>query len=102
MITRAESTRDAGLALISRITRWLIAGAVALSGFISIAAANAFHGHTVTARNTSTPVSSSATIGQAHSQPPPVNDQRTGLQQPAAAPAPSPAPTPAPVVSGGS
>ena len=100
MITRAESTRDAGLALISRITRWLIAGAVALSGFISIAAANAFHGHTVTAR--STPASSSATIGQAHSQPPPVNDQSTGLQQPAAAPAPSPAPTPAPVVSGGS
>jgi hypothetical protein len=98
MITRPESTRDAGLALISRVTRWLIAGAVALSGFISIAAANAFHGHTVSAR--SAPASNSATIGQAHSQPPPVNDQ--SLQQPEAAPAPSPAPTPAPVVSGGS
>lgn len=49
MLTRAESARDAGLALISRINRWLIATTVALSGVISIAAASAFHGHTGTA-----------------------------------------------------
>jgi hypothetical protein len=75
MTTHAASARDAGFALISRINRWLIAAAVAVTGFLSLVAAHAFHGHT----SASSP---------------------SGITQ-SAAPAPA-SPAPGPVVSGGS
>jgi hypothetical protein len=40
----STDARDAGLALIRRANRWMVAGAVAGTGLISVAAANAFHG----------------------------------------------------------
>jgi hypothetical protein len=92
------NARDAGFALIGRINRWLIAGAVVVSGAISLATAKSFHGHSTAGAasaarpSTGSSVSSSGDDGSSASG---------GLQQPAQAPAPTPAPS-APVVSGGS
>jgi hypothetical protein len=85
MTPRAITARDAGLNLIARINRWIIAGAVALSGLISVAAARSFHGHATTHASAVT------------SQPAPAPSAASAPAQ--AAPAPS---APAPVVSGGS
>jgi hypothetical protein len=87
---RAVLARDAGLARISVVTRWLIAGVIALSGALALIAANAFHGHTVTASSSSSPTSSPGAAAQASS--------------PVVAPTQPPASTSAPpvVVSGGS
>lgn len=91
MRRNAVNARDAGVALIGRINRWLIAGAVVVTGTVSLAAARSFHGHT-------TASSSSSSRGTSSSS------SSSSLQQPSQAPAPSSAPqsTPAPVVSGGS
>jgi hypothetical protein len=43
---RAASARDAGLARIAKVTRWLTLGAIGLSGALALVAANAFHGRT--------------------------------------------------------
>jgi hypothetical protein len=101
----AVNAREAGLDLIRRVNRWLIAAAVAAAGFLSLLAANAFHGRTIT---TSGGSASSAAQSQSQSSPS-VSGSSTssssaggsGLQSPAQAPAPAPA-APAPVVSGGS
>ncbi len=94
---RAIAARDAGLVLASQIKRWLLAGAVTLSGVFSLLAAQAFHGHLKTA---SARTSSRAGATRSHGGE---GDEGSNLQAPAAAPAPAPAPaTPAPVVSGGS
>ena len=97
---RAIDARDAGLALISRINRWLIAGAVALSGCVSVVAAHAFHG-TLGSTHGARRRQAARRIGP--SQPPASDDGagNSSLQQPATAPS-QPAPAPAPVVSGGS
>lgn len=95
------STRDRGLGLVSRINRWLIAGAVGLSGVISVAAANAFHGHHRAQSSHSSAVSG---VQQQQSSGGGGGDS-TGsgsLQQPAQAPAPAPTPAGGGVVSGGS
>jgi hypothetical protein len=95
MSSGAAATRNAGFALISRINRWLVAAAVAVTGFVSLAAAHAFHGRTlqtnpVAATGGQSPASSSAAL------------QSPGLS-PAAAPAPAPTSAlPTSVVSGGS
>jgi hypothetical protein len=47
-------TRDAALRQLHRITRWLIAGSVVLTGVLSDVAANAFAGKTVKRRLTGT------------------------------------------------
>jgi hypothetical protein len=99
MSPRAVTARDAGLRLIARINRWMIAGAVALSGLISVAAARSFHGRTATPTGaaTSQPSSSSSSSGSSSSS------DGSGIQPPPQAPASAPAqPAPAPVVSGGS
>jgi hypothetical protein len=122
----AVSARDAGLALIARINRWLIAGAITLTGVISIAAAKAFHGRTVstsaatsapsqpasqsqpsTSSNTGSGNTGSGNTGSGNTGSGNTGSGNTGsgntgsgLQQPASAPAPAPAPSPA--VSGGS
>jgi hypothetical protein len=97
-MTPGISTRDRGLALISRFNRWLLAVAVATSGFISVAAARAFHGHV----SSGTGSSSIARSAPLHSQSSSGQDGSAGgLQQPAQAPAPAQS-APSPVVSGGS
>jgi hypothetical protein len=98
MATREITTRDRGLALISRLNRWLIAGAVGLSGLLSVAAAHAFHGHTRSVSSQGAGASSSATRQQ-----PSTSGGGVPLQQPAQAPTSAPASAaPSPVVSGGS
>ena len=93
---RAVMARDAGLRRISRVTRRVVLGAIALSGGLAVTAANAFHGHTITtgsstqASSTSTQASSSSTQSTTSS----------GLSAPAQTPAPTPV-QPV-VVSGGS
>jgi hypothetical protein len=79
------SSRDRGLVLLSRINRWLIAGAIGFSGVLSVAAANAFHGHQ-----------------GSQSSPSRTEGSQSSLQQPAQAPSPAVAPAPSPAVSGGS
>ncbi len=97
MASREVTAREQGLALISRINRWLIAGAVGVAGLLSLVAAHAFHGHSA---NASPAARTAAPQSQPQSQPS-GDDSGGGLQQPAQAPAPAPA-APAPVVSGGS
>jgi hypothetical protein len=98
-MTPRSTIRDRGLAMISRFNRWLIAGAVAASGLISLTAAHAFHGHTVSS-NGSSSGASGASSAPAPSQSSSSQDG-SGLSQPTQAPAPAPA-APSPVVSGGS
>ena len=101
--SRRAYARDLGLDMISRANRWLISGAVILTGGVSALTWHAFHAHAATpaatrgvapqssgASNSSDDGSSSTTPLQAPSQAPA-----------AASPAPAPAPAPAPV-SGGS
>lgn len=98
MAPREITTRDRGLALISRLNRWLIAGAVGLSGVLSVAAEHAFHGHTRSASSQSAGASGSATR-----QMPSASGGGGSLQQPAQVPTSAPEPAaPSPVVSGGS
>jgi hypothetical protein len=89
---RAVMARDAGLRRISGVTRWLTAGAVAVSGALALIAAQAFHGRTL---------SNTSSTGQpAVSQTSAPSSASSGLQPPAQAPAQTPvAPV---VVSGGS
>ena len=49
MNSTAANARDAGLRLISKLNRWMVAGAVALAGLISVVAEKSFHGHTAAA-----------------------------------------------------
>ena len=85
---RAVMARDAGLRRISRVTRRVILGAVALSGGLAVTAANAFHGHTIVTNNAPTS-STSSTSGDS-----------SGLNAPSQAPAMTPVQPVA--VSGGS
>lgn len=102
------AARDAGLDLIRRVNRWLIAGAVVCTGGVSVAAARAFHGRTVTsgaggAAKAVTPAAASSSAAQSQSA---ASSNANGLQSPTQAPTSAqtaPAqPAPSPVVSGGS
>ena len=100
---RAVLARDAGLRRISKITRWLVGGALGLSGALALLAANAFHGRTVTTpAHPTTPTSTApatttpSTTTPSTATPDPANH----IQPPTQAPTPTPA-TPV-VVSGGS
>ena len=84
--------RDAGLDLIRRGNRWLVAGAVGMAGVVSLAAAHAFPGRTITSGV------ASAVSGQAQSQQ---GLSGSGLQSPSQAPGVA-LPAPSAVVSGGS
>lgn len=92
MAPPAVSARNAGLALISRINRWMIAVALGLTGVVSVAAAKSFHGHTK---------AHTAAPAQSPSFAPTGRRGAGGLQPPARAPGPAPA-SPGPAVSGGS
>ncbi|MFL5824843.1 MAG: hypothetical protein ACJ764_15535 [Solirubrobacteraceae bacterium] len=91
--------RDAGLALISRINRWMIAGAVGLAGLISFVAAQSFHGRTLTKR-----VASQGSSAGSSSSAPNSSSSAGGIQPPSEAPSSVPVtPEPSsPVVTGGS
>lgn len=90
------NARDRGLALISRLNRWMIAGAVALTGVISIIAKESFHGRTLSSSGTVSQSSSSSSGSSSSSS-------SGSIQQPTQAPSSVPAPVvAAPVVSGGS
>ena len=93
--------RDAALALVSRLNGWLITGAIAVSGLLSLVAAHAFHGHTASAGG----AVAGSTAGSQPAPQPSTDDGSGGggsaLQQPAQAPSSAPA-APSPVVSGGS
>ncbi|MGZ4267564.1 MAG: hypothetical protein ACXVHB_31100 [Solirubrobacteraceae bacterium] len=93
----AANARDTGLRLISKLNRWMIAGAVALAGVISIVAEKSFHGRTAAVASSTESSRSSSSSGSSSSS--------TGgsLQQPAQPPSSAPvAPASSPVVSGGS
>ena len=111
---RAVMARDAGLARISAVTRWMVAGVIALSGGLAVLAAHAFHGHTIatptagssptSVQTTTTPATTTpATTTPATTTPAtttPATTTPSNLQAPAQAPVSTPS---APVVvSGGS
>jgi hypothetical protein len=104
---RRINGRDAGLALIHRLNGWLITGAVAGAGGLSLVAAHSFHGHVVAAASHTTGDAGPATVGSGSSVaggasvPQSPSSAGGGLQPPATAPAPASS-APAPVVSGGS
>lgn len=103
MATPAHTTRDRGFALVGRLNRWLIAGAIALSGGLSVAAANAFHGRT-RGQRAAAAVShnSSSSTGPSSNSSGRASNSGGGLQAPAQAPSSSPAAPSGGVVSGGS
>ena len=112
--------RDAAVVRMRRISRWLVAGAVMLTGLLTDVAAQAFPGHSV-ARRTGT--ASTTEVRHAHDstrvarghrtkhrplkppahppQTPTTASQTQSEPQTTASPTPAPAPA-APVVSGGS
>ena len=102
------AARDTGLDLIQRVNRWIIVGAVICTGGVSVAAARAFHGRTVTggggtAANAVTPAGASNSSPQSQSA---ASSNANGLQSPTQTPAPAQTapvhPGLSPVVSGGS
>jgi hypothetical protein len=95
MAPREVTLREHGFELIARIRRWLIAGAVGLTGVLSLAAASAFHGHT----RTTVPPSAGASAGPSSAQQP---SPGGAVQQPAQAPSAASGLASSPVVSGGS
>jgi hypothetical protein len=84
--------RDAGLSRISTVTRWTIAGVVALSGALAVVADRAFHGHSVS------DASASSTATQPPASGTPAAGSPSSLQPPAQTPVQTPA---APVVTSG-
>lgn len=94
---RAVQARDAGLRKISSVTRWVIAGAVGLSGALALIAANSFHGRTIQSSPSSQTPSSQQLPA---STPAPSSTAAEAPQAPQQAPVQTPA-QPA-VVSGGS
>jgi hypothetical protein len=95
MSPRATSARDAGLALISRINRWVLAASIGLAGVIALVAEHSFHGHTATAAASTSQSQSSGSSAS--------NSTGDSIQQPTQAPSSAAPVAPAPVVvSGGS
>jgi hypothetical protein len=87
----AAAARDAGLRRVSRLTRWLLAGALALTAAFSAIAAHAFPGHSGRAQASGT----TQTTGTAQSSGTGSDDQSgqtdsgssgSGLQAPSSSP----------------
>ncbi|HLW93735.1 MAG TPA: hypothetical protein VKS25_00005 [Solirubrobacteraceae bacterium] len=97
---RAVMARDAGLRRISRVTRRVIVGAVALCGGLAVTAANAFHGHTIVTGSSGTVSAQQPSSSAQQSSTGTQSSSSSGLSAPAQAPAPTPV-QPV-VVSGGS
>jgi hypothetical protein len=99
MARKAVNARDRGLETIRRINRWMIAGAIGLSGVVSVAAAKNFHGHATAHSSRPAQTQTSSTPAPSSGSP---SDDGGSLQPPAQAPAPAPAPQGPAVSSGGS
>jgi hypothetical protein len=93
--------RDAGLSLIGRANRWMVTGAVGVTGAVSLYASHAFHPqrHSSAARTGTTASAASATQTSTGSTA--TSTDPSGLSAPQSAPVPASA-APSPVVSGGS
>src|SRR5213083_761314 len=104
-LRRARDTRDAGLRRVSRLTGWIVAGTIALTGALSEAAAHALPGHHKRGAPSRTPQSQPSDRSARAASAPSTGsgDQSSAtpdLQPPEQAPAPSDATGGA--VSGGS
>src|SRR5450755_3803152 len=96
-----RDARERGFALVSRVNRWMIAGAVTVAGGVTAVTAQAFHPHKAVVR-TAAPASSSPAASQP-SVPAPLDNGGGGLQASSQPPqSAAPAAGPGPVVSGGS
>jgi ferric-dicitrate binding protein FerR (iron transport regulator) len=84
---RAAARRDAGLRRVSRLTRWLLAGSLALTGLFAGLAARVFpgHGQQASAATTTTTVTGSQ-FDDSSSQE---QDDSSQLQAPATTPSAS-------------
>ena len=118
MASSPHITRERGFALVSRLNRWIAAGAIILSGSLSVAAANAFHGRTrgQSTRSTSAAVGKHSASGGSSNTSSGSGSNSSGggaaggssesggggLQPPAQAPTSAPAAPSGGVVSGGS
>ena len=95
--------RDAGLALLSRLRRWLVVGSLALVGAFAGLVAQARPGKSSGA---ATRPAGGPNAGRHASQPPPVTSEEAApapaIAPPAQAPLPAPAAPAPPIVSGGS
>ncbi|MGO9961048.1 MAG: hypothetical protein ACLP50_34585 [Solirubrobacteraceae bacterium] len=104
--SRVHDTREYGRALVSRVNRWMIGGAIVVAGAITAVTAHSFHAHTAAATaQSASPASQSASGATEPSVPNQASSGAGGgLQAPSQAPQPAAvAPSaPAPVVSGGS
>ncbi len=100
---RAVMARDAGLARISTVTRWMIAGVLAVSGGLALLAASAFHGRTI-ANGTSSSSQTSSTQSPGQTTPAQTTPAQTTPAQttPSSVQAPTTTPAAPVVVSGGS
>src|SRR5437660_5818607 len=103
-LRRARTSRDAGLRKVSRLTGWIVAGTIALTGVLSEVAAQALPGHKRGAPSNTQPSRQSDRAAQPTPAPSTgQGDQGSAapsLQPPEQAPAPSDAAGGA--VSGGS
>ena len=82
---RSVARRDAGLRRASRLTRWLLAGSLVLTGAFAALAARAFPGQ---ARQQGNAAATTVTGGQSE-DPAQEQDDRSQLQPPATVPSPS-------------
>ncbi len=87
---RAVARRDAGLHRVSRLTRWLVAGSLALTGLFAGLAARAFPGHGQQASAAATTTTTTTTVtGSQSDDSASQDDDSSQLQAPAAAPSAS-------------
>jgi hypothetical protein len=84
--SRSIRAREAGLALVSRVNRWLITGAVVATGAVSVAAARSFHGDTSSQSTSQVQTRQSESSGSSSAS---AVSGSGGLQQPAQAPSSS-------------
>ena len=103
----ARASRDAGLRRVSRLTGWIVAGTIALTGALSEVAAQALPGHHKRAAPSST-TQALPSEGSAPAAPAPsdgAGDQGAAtpnVQPPEQAPVPAPSDATGGAVSGGS
>ena len=94
----AAAARDAGLRRVSRLTRWLLAGALALTAAFSAIAAHAFPGHSGGAQASSTTTQNSGTTQSSGTG----SDDQSGQSDSGSSGSGLQAPSSSPFASGGS
>jgi hypothetical protein len=102
-VRRRASLRDHGLELVARANRWLIAGAVAVTGGVALLADHAFHARAATRTSASAHQAAAGSTGTATTGTTGTGTTGTATTGTSTAVAPAPAsPSPGAVVSGGS